>query len=235
MNDSRKKMLERVRAILSKTMHNGCTEGEAMAALQKARELMATYDISESELDRTADQETATIHKYEKADPHGVRKGLSMSVARFTRCQGWVGTNVGYGTAFCGLESDVIFATWLLDTLREFVLRELKNHQAQRRDQGLCNPRIISASFVLGCVSRIAERLRELTPMDPIVVGNGTALVLSRNALIARAMANAGISLRQPRARSRYVDSDAMNAGSASGGNARFDRPVGSGGTLLLR
>ncbi len=45
MNDARKKMLERVKAILAKTMDNGCTEGEAMAALAKARELMATYEI----------------------------------------------------------------------------------------------------------------------------------------------------------------------------------------------
>ncbi len=47
---TRKKMLELVRAIMSKTVANGCTEGEAMAALAKARELMAAYEISESEL-----------------------------------------------------------------------------------------------------------------------------------------------------------------------------------------
>ena len=38
MNDSRKKMLDKVRAILAKTMDNGCTEDEAMTALAKARE-----------------------------------------------------------------------------------------------------------------------------------------------------------------------------------------------------
>ena len=63
MNDSRQKMLDRVRAILAKTMDNGCTEGEAMAALQKARELMAAYEISEAELNVTQEQEKATVRK----------------------------------------------------------------------------------------------------------------------------------------------------------------------------
>jgi hypothetical protein len=44
-NDARKKMLKRVRALLAKTMARGCTEGEAMAALEKARELMAAKAI----------------------------------------------------------------------------------------------------------------------------------------------------------------------------------------------
>ena len=43
MIDSRKKMLERVRAILAKTITAGCTEGEAFVALAKAYELMAVY------------------------------------------------------------------------------------------------------------------------------------------------------------------------------------------------
>ena len=53
MINSRKKMLERVRAIIAKTIDNGCTESEAVAALAKAQELMAAYDIGEAELRQT--------------------------------------------------------------------------------------------------------------------------------------------------------------------------------------
>ena len=63
MIDSRKKMLERVRAIVAKTIDNGCTESEAMAALAKAQELMAAYDISEAELGQTEETEAAVIHE----------------------------------------------------------------------------------------------------------------------------------------------------------------------------
>jgi hypothetical protein len=50
MKEEHKKILERIRAVRSKTTANGCTEGEAKAAQEKARELMATHRISESEL-----------------------------------------------------------------------------------------------------------------------------------------------------------------------------------------
>ena len=63
MIDSRKKMLERVRAIVAKTIDNGCTESEAVAALAKAQELMAAYDISEAELGQTEETEAAVIHE----------------------------------------------------------------------------------------------------------------------------------------------------------------------------
>ena len=63
MIDSRKKMFERVRAILAKTIDAGCTESEAFAALAKAQELMAAYDISEAELGLTEETEAAVIHE----------------------------------------------------------------------------------------------------------------------------------------------------------------------------
>jgi hypothetical protein len=234
MIDSRKKMLERVRAVLSKTIANGCTEGEAMAALDKARELMAAYDLSEADLGRVAEGEAALIHKGDIVDPHGIKPSLCRAVGQFTRCEAWRGIGTGYGVAFCGLESDVLFATWMLETLRAFVERELKAHQATRRAQGFKNPRIISASFVMGACNRIAERLRQLTPVDPVSASTGNALTVSRNALIDAAMAAAGIKLKDVRSRSRNVDRGSFDAGKAAGNSARFDRPVGSGGWTLL-
>ena len=156
MIDSRKKMLERVRAILAKNIANGCTESEAMAALAKAQDLMSAYDISEAELGLT--QESGpVVHEDINADPYKIKAGLVSAVARFTRCQGWCGGGYAYG--FAGLESDVAFTTWLLDMLAAFVLRELKAYQAQRRVQSMRCPRIVSSSFVMGCAARIGERL----------------------------------------------------------------------------
>lgn len=190
MNESRKKMLDRVRAIMAKTMDNGCTESEAMAALAKASELMAAYDISESELGNTVEHESATIHKRDREDMYQIFRRLAVPVGKFTHCKVWNG--MGYGLGICGLESDVIFANWLLETLQRFVLREVRKHQAERRSQGLKCPRIVAVSFVVGCVERIAQRLRELTPIEP----TGQGLVVSRNALIQEAMKAAGLTLQ---------------------------------------
>lgn len=53
MVDSRKKMLDRIRAMLN---NEGRTEAEMMAFLAKARELMATYEIDESDLKEAAEK-----------------------------------------------------------------------------------------------------------------------------------------------------------------------------------
>jgi hypothetical protein len=137
-----------------------------MAALAKAQELMSAYDISEAELGLTQESESAVVHEDINADPYKIKAGLVSAVARFTRCQGWRGGGYAYG--FAGLEGDVAFATWLLDMLAAFVLRELKAHHAQGRAQGMRCPRIVSSSFVMGCAARIGERLRELTPLAPV-------------------------------------------------------------------
>src|SRR5258708_1389407 len=121
MHDSRKKMLEKVKAILSKTMDNGCTEGEAMAALAKARELMATYEIDEKELRDVA--EKAQVHKTAVSDPYEIKRNLCVNVGRFTSCKAFrERDNV---ICFAGKEGDIVFATWLLDTLQRFVMRAL--------------------------------------------------------------------------------------------------------------
>jgi len=125
MLDSRKKMLEKVKAILSKTMENGCTEGEAMAALVKARELMATYEIDEKELRDVA--EKAQIHKTAVSDPYEIKQNLCVNVGKFTSCKTF--RDREDIICFAGKESDIVFATWLLDTLQRFVMRELRNYQ----------------------------------------------------------------------------------------------------------
>jgi hypothetical protein len=233
-SDSRKKMLERVRAILSKTMENGCTEGEAMAALAKARELMATYEIDENELNVAQEQEKATVHKGAFSDPYEIKNGLCTAVAKFTRCRGWDGSRKKYGISFCGLESDVIFATWLLETLQRFIMRALREFQKQRIVKGIPNSNHTSASFVVGCTNRIAEKLRELTPEEPKVV-TGNSLTVSRKALIEAELARNGIILSKRHASRRQIDQKSALAGFTAGNHARFDRPVEAGGQLKLK
>ena len=110
MTDTRKKMLGRVRALLAKNMENGCTEGEAMAAFEKARELMEAYEINESDI--IPETEKAQIQATGKPDPFAIKNRLAMAVAGFTHCRVW--RNPSNGVTFCGLSSDVEFAEWLL-------------------------------------------------------------------------------------------------------------------------
>jgi len=221
MSDSRKKMLEKVKAILAKTMENGCTEGEAMAALAKARELMATYEIDEKELN-AFDQEKATIFKTAVQDPYEIKYFLAKFVGKFTRCRAWAGKDKV--VCFAGLESDVIFATWLLDTLQRFVMRALRDFQKQRILKNMTNSNYTSASFVRGCTVRISQKLKELCPAE-----------VTENALVTAELARNGIVLAKRRASGREAHMPSVKDGMAAGNHARFDRPVSQGGQLKLK
>lgn len=221
MSDARKKMLERIKAILSKTMENGCTEGEAMAALAKARELMATYEIDEKELDSLNIEKTTTF-RTEARDPYEIKHGLSVNVGKFTRCKAYYDRDKVIN--FAGKESDIIFATWLLDTLQRFVMRALREYQKQRAVKGgtHANSNFTSASFVMGCASRINEKLKELCPPD----------WAKTQELIVKEMK---LDLSKSRASRREVHEGSLRAGHTAGNSARFDRPVGQGGRKLLK
>lgn len=224
VSDARKKMLEKVRAILAKTMGNGCTEEEAMTALAKARELMATYEISEEDV-AAFEQEQSAIHKTGPSDPYDIKKNLCTAVGRFTRTSGFNGVKNKWGITFVGLESDVIFATWLLDTLQRFVMRALREYQRKNSVNGHRNSNYTSASFVVGCAFRIGEKLKELTVETPAKNKEIIAIELARN----------GIVLSKGRRSGKELDERATRAGMNAGDSVRFDRPVGAGGTRMLK
>lgn len=225
MNNARKKMLEKVKAILSKTMENGCTEEEAMSALAKARELMATYEIDETEI-AAFDREEVKIHRSIIDDPYEIKKNLRTSVGQFTRCRAYDSSAKGhYGASFIGLESDVIFAKWLLETLQHFVMRALRDFQKQNAKEGAGNNNLKSASFVVGCVARIAEKLKLLTPVEWNV----------NKAVIEAKMAEKGITLYKSAKDNRPIDGNSAAAGYKAGNSATFNRPVSAGGGKYLK
>lgn len=214
--ETRKKLLERVKAILAKTMANGCTEAEAMAALAKARELMATYEIDEKELDAFSKEKTTTF-KTENRDPYDIKRNLCVNVGKFTRCKAYRDRDNVIN--FAGKESDIVFASWLLDTLQMFVMRELRAYQKKlitEKGIGYSN-NLTSASFVAGCAYRINEKLKELAPLD---WAKTQELIVSE----------LGMRLTKSRGRSRNLSEKDAAAGFKAGENARFDRPVGSDG-----
>lgn len=213
MNSARKKMLERVRAMLNT---EGRTEAEMLAFLTKARELMATYDINESELNQS---EKSIFHRTKTADPYEIKRGLCVNVGRFTSCKAF--RDRDETVTFAGKESDILFATWLLDTLQRFVMRSLRAYQGDRAKKYLGNSNFTSASFVTGCAARINEKLKKLAPIN----------WAATQELIVKEL---NMSLTKERGRGREVDQNAAMSGHRAGGSARFDRPVGQGGTLRI-
>jgi hypothetical protein len=229
----RNNLLDKIRALMSKTAENGCTEHEALAALDKARALMDAYEITDTELQLTkADSAILRSEPPGSRDPHGIKRGMASAVARFCDCRVWRGSN---GLVFCGLQSDAQFATWLLDNLTAFVQSELVKHlMGNIGDTG--ERRLVTGSFALGCTARISARLNALVEQSAKAMAtNSRALVVTKAGLIADAMEKHGIKLGRGRSSRRQVDRAAYAAGAAAGERASFGRPVsGNGATLRI-
>lgn len=230
---NRDNLLGKIRALLAKTQANGCSEFEAMAALDKARAMMDAYEVTEADL---------ALSKEEKAilqtdpdgtrDPHDARRYLCVAVSQFCDCKVW---KAGVGKlTFCGLPSDVELATWLLDHLATFVLGELANHLASDMTPRGGRRRIING-FVIGAAARINSRLRALVAQSKAVAAsNSRALVVVKSQAVSDKMKAAGIKLGAGRRSSRRTDGAAHQAGMAAGERATFGRPIGGASSRLI-
>lgn len=192
----------KIRALLAKTASAGCTEAEAIAAAQMAARLMAQYGI-----DNPDEEDIGPLPTHSSA----TREALCNAVAQFCNVRGFKGED--HRLYFHGLESDTIFAEWLLDTLEAFVNRNAIAYALNAKVGS--GPAALTA-FRVGCVQRLHNRLISLAQHD---AGKFSA--------IASDIKKRGIVVSASRARTvTYRDGQAFAAGATAANAAHFDRPV---------
>lgn len=216
---------------MAKTIENGCTEAEAMSALSMAQTMMDAYDVTEADLQDTKADSAIKEEMKDMRDPHHIRAHLVVRISEFTNTQSYRHEfkSQKFKYNFIGLQSDVEFAIWLTETLTMFVQKELKNYMWANSYTSLppSEKRRVIMGFVLGCCSRVSQRLKELTEQGEVQANdNANALVVIKNELIDKKMKEMGLALRQPRARRTGINRDAYGAGKAAGDRASFGRPM---------
>lgn len=225
------KTLNKIRALLAKTIENGCTEAEAMAALEIAQKLMIEHEISLEDL--KLEDEKAIVARSDMRDPQNVRWQICYYIALFTETRSFGNKK---NVKFVGLKADVDFAIWLTDTLAAFVHAQLKSYMwknGYQKFQGNKRAKVIN-SFVTGCTNTICNKLAEMVK-ERKPTSNGTALVIAKNALIDDAIKDLGIRPADNRGRKPKFFSDILKAGMEAGESASFGRPVETGGLLRLK
>jgi len=227
MTVERESVLNKIRALLAKTLDNGCSEAEAMAALGKAQAMKDAYAVTDAELNLTK-EEKAILRREPPGtkDPHRIKFFLLSAVSKFCNCEGWrLRREEGGGIVFCGLQADAQFATWLLETLANFVQAEIVNFliEAQPSNE---ERREAMRDFVLGCTDRISERLTELCKQsEALATSNAKALVVIKNAAVQAKLDELGIHFRSVSC-CGPGDHASYSAGRAAGDRASFGRPV---------
>lgn len=199
------KIIDRIRALLAKTTENGCTEGEAMAAMEKARELMDRYQL---DLGAVGIEEEGVIRAFaqRKAYRHmQIKDRIANAIASFCDCKVWLDRDANRQITFLGLRSDAQFATWLLDSLDGFIRMSVAEYMVRAGFSMPTRSRRWQAekAFILGAVTRISERLDKLTAdRRRHAASDGRSLVVVKNQLVNKAMNELGIKLRS---QSRYT------------------------------
>lgn len=233
-------LIQKIRALLAKTTAAGCTEAEAFAAAALARRLMDAHNLSPSALDDAEEDPwaTETTSRTGAERARGKRRTAPRAfafrdliygaVGRYCDCVG-IRSPTTDTIRFHGRASDVLFATWLLETLDALAFRAFAAHDAAAAlsgDAALSRP-----GFLTAYAERLAERLRAEGATRP---QPGAAIVPVSRAILARQHALElwpHISWSGTKVLAAQRSNADIAAGRAAADRASFHRPMGGAST----
>jgi Protein of unknown function (DUF2786). len=205
MND-RDRIAARIRALLAKTVENGCTEDEAVAAAAKAAEMLAKYNLTVDEVQlRESPFQRHTEHHDDFVGDRLWK--VADAIAHLTGSRYWT-SPIGVRPVeinFFGFAHEVDVSKYLLA-----ICARAMNDNLERlhRDYGLLTfaaKRRKFIPFMDGMADSLARRIRALRPPEP----TGTGLIVLRGQLIDAAMP---VKIKQRDMRSsRDFESDYLN------------------------
>lgn len=216
------RVIARIRALQAKTRAAGCTEAEAMAAAEKAEELLRRYDI-----DRAPEAIEGTECVLARIPTERKRQdGLDAcgtAIARFCDCRHWLqnGADGRLTHVFFGMPADVEAARVLYDVIAETFAVEAASFKAGATYRETPSPERAQAtkSFRYGLAEGIREKLMALADERGRRTRRSTGrdLVPLKTAAIDDALDRLGIAFRRMSSGKRYVDPDAYHQGRTSG------------------
>lgn len=237
--EARRKLVERIRALLAKTAANGCTESEAMAAAAKAAELMRQYDLSMSDIDvERTKSEGCTEGPTEEFDLARHLDILATAAAAFADAAMWrelaglrrPGEPEKGRYVFFGCPSDVEIAGYVF----AICVRALETQSAaHRRTVALMRAAVrerMTRSFRDGMATSMARKLHDIREARRASSG-GRDLVPLKSALVKDALDKLDHDFQTGRIGYRDLDEDSYRRGVAAGRRVRFDPGIAAGGT----
>ncbi|WP_156520852.1 DUF7168 domain-containing protein [Magnetospirillum moscoviense] len=221
------RLIQRIQALRAKTVDQGCTEEEALAAAEKVAELLDRYGLSLSELDlRRQACEGVGIETDRRRT--GPIDECVPAVAAYFDCRTWIEkTATGFVRhVFFGLPADVEAAHYLYDLIEIAFATETRHFKtgAVYADLESGERRSGTNSFQIGLAHGIACKLHSMREEREaaMVRSSGRDLVPIKASVVDDELDSLGINftVKGSRAR-RTVLSDAYEAGSEAA--QRFD------------
>jgi len=231
MNVDLNKIKARIRALSAKTVENGCTEAEAIAAIAVVGKLLQEYNLSMDVVDIR--DEPCDTHTISTGSKHrgGVYYAVA-SIAAFTGCKIWSHRSsiTGLNYVFFGQESDLLMARYLYDLIDVSIEAETVRFKSSDEYNQSFSKRGSSSSFAIGMGSRISRRLLDLKQQSETEVsaarGGNNALVILKNQVVTDAFAKLNLQTKKSNSNTSIKDSGAFKAGMSAGEKVNLSRPV---------
>jgi len=215
------KLKGRLQALRAKTVANGCTEGEALAAAAKVAELLDRHNLSLSDVEiRDAVCERRVYEtRLKKRIPLDDCIG---AIADFCDCRVWREKNdAGEGRyVFFGLAADIEVAHYLTELVDGAVRAELGRYKTSRDYQQFRHQErhLANASFALGMVASIADKLMAMKAgRDETNASTGRGLVVLKASVVDSELQRLGVTFQTVERPSRMIAPMAYDAGGIAG------------------
>jgi Protein of unknown function (DUF2786) len=226
----------RIKALAEKTVSNGCTEAEAIAAADMVGRLLERYALSMEEID-VREERCVQVEVPIGGKRRRPIDGCITSIARFCDCKVWIARDLVVPSyVFFGFEADTTMAGYLfsvIDRAMATALIDFRVRHPELRGVGL---RWSSTSFQQGMAARVAKRLDQMHRERDVVAqrSTGTDLILIKQQVVEDAFRDTRIRLESLAGLGRARASGAFRQGLAAGDRVNLDRPVGGNGRILL-
>ena len=222
-DQTRKAVLKKLRAFAQRTVENGCTEAEAIAAAEAMQKLQHEYNMTLTDADILDAEYVTEKMQLGNQRMHPV-VGAVMGVAIFTSTKMY---KAGATLYIFGEKHKVDNAIYLISTIQSAMELEFLNYrgtEAYLRETWYHHGQTIRSSFMNGMAHRLYHRLlqmhKELMEQDVTVSQTtGNSLVVMSDKALDDAFRKQNPNLRSGR---RHTTSRSANASAA--GRSAADR-----------
>ena len=221
------KLKSRIQALRAKTIANGCTEPEALAAFAKVSELLDQHDLSLSDLEIREEQCEKLVMETGRKQRQPVSACVP-AIAEYCDCKVWLEKDeTGIRYVFFGLRPSIQMAQYVYDVMVTALRTGWEDYTRSQRF--ISHRRDEKGSFLIGMAISMAEKLRAMkTQRDEANrVSSGRDLVVVRHAIVESEYEKLNLTLRRGRASGKKVEASAYNAGHAAGQALVLNRPLG--------
>lgn len=224
MNVNRLAAMQGIRALMAKTVANGCTENEALAAAAKVGELMDRYGLTYSDLELKSER----CRQHSATDNYHDINVVADAIARFCSCRVWFS---GGGIRYFGLPIDIVIASYMTSLCRSAMDASFYAFANSSARAGNNTRRELRKPFMVAMGCRLSERMIDLSSAREAkaTTANGTSLVGVKKAVVEEQYLALGLKLTPDRA-SRYRDNNAARAAGRAAGD-RVNLVTGIHGT----